>query len=65
MTMVPFKMDAPGGMNSVMTSLMKPVLPVIFFMQFMYLYRYDTPLFLGFRGRRLRFVPMRLKLVFQ
>lgn len=38
--MDPFAMDAPGGINSVMTSLMKPVLPLIFFAQFMYLYRY-------------------------
>ena len=35
----PLSMDAPGGINSVMTSLMKPVLPLIFFAQFMYLYR--------------------------
>lgn len=46
MTMAPFTMDAPGGINSVLTSLMKPVLPVIFFMQFMYLYR--CGLLLGF-----------------
>eukprot|EP00752_Nemacystus_decipiens_P002003 g1924.t1 len=39
-TMAPFSLDAPGGINSVMTSLMKPVLPVIFFMQFMYLYSF-------------------------
>ncbi|CAN0036712.1 unnamed protein product [Ectocarpus sp. 4 AP-2014] len=39
MTLSPFNMDAPGGVNSVMTSLMKPVLPFIFFAQFMYLYR--------------------------
>ena len=42
--MAPFSMDAPGGINSVMTSLMKPVLPVIFFMQFMYLYRWVSGL---------------------
>lgn len=40
MTLVPFSIDAPGGMNSFMTSMLKPVLPMIFYMQFMYLYRY-------------------------
>eukprot|EP00904_Undaria_pinnatifida_P002278 jgi/Undpi1/12050/HiC_scaffold_4.g01749.m1 len=40
-TMDPFNVDAPGGINSFMTSLMKPVLPVIFYAQFMYLYRCD------------------------
>jgi hypothetical protein len=34
MTMSPFKMDMPGGMRSVMTSIMQPVLPVIFWAQF-------------------------------
>lgn len=38
-TLSPFNMDAPGGINSFMTSVMKPVLPLIFFAQFMYLYR--------------------------
>ncbi|CAN0454563.1 unnamed protein product [Laminaria digitata] len=40
-SMSPFNIDAPGGMNSMMTSLMKPVLPLIFYAQFMYLYRYS------------------------
>lgn len=39
-TMSPFKVDAPGGINSMMTSLMKPVLPLIFYAQFMYLYSF-------------------------
>lgn len=37
----PLRFDAPGGMNSMMTSFLKPVLPIIFYMQFMYLYRWD------------------------
>lgn len=40
MTMSPFKMDMPGGMRSVMTSLMQPVLPIIFWLQFNYLYSF-------------------------
>ncbi|CAM9300604.1 unnamed protein product [Choristocarpus tenellus] len=36
----PFKVDAPGGMNSMMTSLLKPALPLIFYAQFMYLYSF-------------------------
>ncbi|KAG5182534.1 zeaxanthin epoxidase chloroplast precursor [Tribonema minus] len=40
MTMSPFKMDMPGGMKSIMTSLMQPVLPLIFWAQFNYLYSF-------------------------
>ena len=47
-TLSPFNVDAPGGINSMMTSLMKPVLPLIFYAQFMYLYRYS--LMFGGRG---------------
>lgn len=39
-TMNPFTIDSPGGMKSFMTSFMKPILPIIFWVQFNYLYSF-------------------------
>ncbi|CAM9118912.1 unnamed protein product [Phaeothamnion confervicola] len=39
-TFNPFSMDMPGGMRSVMTSLLRPAMPLIFFAQFNYLYSF-------------------------
>lgn len=36
----PLSVDAPGGIKSMMTSLLKPALPFIFYMQFMFLYSF-------------------------